>query len=261
MVPLVKDRPARACSASTTASPGGGFLQKNLPKGAPDWLSTTVTVPERDGTIAHRVESPAPTRSCGWPTRTASPRTSGPRAATGATGPTGSCSTSTRPTTTSTRSATAALAVADMLRELGLTPFAKAERLARDPRRGAAQAHARWRTRCGRRRGRAGRADRGRASGHADDRSGARRSATAQILVDVARNTYGQTVVAAVRGARRCRARRSRRPSTWDEVADPKLTPQAFALRTIDERLRKAGDPWADIAEHAQTLPANLLHA
>ena len=48
-------------------------------------------------------------------------------------------------------------------------------------------------------------------------------------------------------------------PVEWDEVADPKLTPQAFTLRTIDERLRKAGDPWADIGEHAQTLPKHLL--
>ena len=78
-----------------------------------------------------------------------------------------------------------------------------------------------------------------------------------KILVDVARNTYGQTVVAAyaVRGLPGAPVSA---PVTWDEVADPALTPQAFTLRTIDERLRDAGDPWADIDAHAANPPERL---
>jgi bifunctional non-homologous end joining protein LigD len=53
MVPLVADRPV-----SMQRFNGGiarpGFFQKNLPKGAPGWL-TTVTVPKREGTVTHPV--------------------------------------------------------------------------------------------------------------------------------------------------------------------------------------------------------------
>jgi len=78
-----------------------------------------------------------------------------------------------------------------------------------------------------------------------------------RILVDTARNTYGQTVVAAY-AVRALDGAPVSAPVTWDEVADPKLTPHAFTLRTLPDRLARIGDPWADIAEHAATLPANL---
>ena len=78
-----------------------------------------------------------------------------------------------------------------------------------------------------------------------------------RILVDVARNTYGQTIVAAyaVRGLRGAPVSA---PVTWDEVADPALTPQGFTLRNMGDRIATAGDVWADIDKHAGTLPKDL---
>jgi bifunctional non-homologous end joining protein LigD len=67
-----------------------------------------------------------------------------------------------------------------------------------------------------------------------------------RILVDTARNTYGQTVVApyavrAVPGAPVAT------PLAWEELDDPELTAQRWTLRTIGERLRQRGDPWTAI--------------
>jgi bifunctional non-homologous end joining protein LigD len=71
-----------------------------------------------------------------------------------------------------------------------------------------------------------------------------------RILVDVARNTYGQTLVAPY-AVRALRGAPVSAPVTWDEVADPGLRPHAFTLRSMAERTE---DPWADIDEHAATL-------
>jgi bifunctional non-homologous end joining protein LigD len=53
MVPLVEDRPV-SMQRFNAGIARPGFFQKNLPKGAPDWL-TTVTVPKREGTVTHPV--------------------------------------------------------------------------------------------------------------------------------------------------------------------------------------------------------------
>ena len=78
-----------------------------------------------------------------------------------------------------------------------------------------------------------------------------------RILVDVARNTYGQTLVAAY-AVRALAGAPVSTPLTWDEVADPKLTAHAFTLKTTPARLAERGDPWADMSEHAATLPSGL---
>ena len=74
-----------------------------------------------------------------------------------------------------------------------------------------------------------------------------------RILVDTARNTYGQTVVAPY-AVRALPGAPVATPLTWDEVEDPKLTPQSWTMKTMPERLSSKGDPWADIARHAGTL-------
>ena len=74
------------------------------------------------------------------------------------------------------------------------------------------------------------------------------------MLVDVARNTYGQTTVApyAVRAlpgapvAPRSRGRSS---------SDPGLHPRRWTLATMPDRLAATGDPWAGIARAAAPLP------
>jgi bifunctional non-homologous end joining protein LigD len=79
-----------------------------------------------------------------------------------------------------------------------------------------------------------------------------------KILVDVARNTYGQTVVAPY-AVRALPGAPVATPVTWDEVADASLHPQGFKLPAMGERLRSAGDPWANMESHAATLPPELF--
>jgi bifunctional non-homologous end joining protein LigD len=79
-----------------------------------------------------------------------------------------------------------------------------------------------------------------------------------KILVDVARNTYGQTVVAPY-AVRALPGAPVATPVTWDEVASAELRPQGFTLRDIGDRLRTAGDAWADMESSAATLPRALF--
>jgi bifunctional non-homologous end joining protein LigD len=44
-------------------------------------------------------------------------------------------------------------------------------------------------------------------------------------------------------------------PLAWEELTDPELHPRRWTLRTIPARLEQHGDPWADIARSAKTLP------
>jgi bifunctional non-homologous end joining protein LigD len=75
-----------------------------------------------------------------------------------------------------------------------------------------------------------------------------------RILVDTARNTYGQTVVAPY-AVRALPGAPVATPLAWEELSDPALTARSWTLRTVAERLGERGDPWADIARHAATLP------
>lgn len=79
-----------------------------------------------------------------------------------------------------------------------------------------------------------------------------------KILVDVARNTYGQTVVAPY-AVRALAGAPVATPVTWEEVASDDLHPQGFKLRAFGERLRAAGDPWAEMEAGAATLPRRLF--
>jgi bifunctional non-homologous end joining protein LigD len=74
-----------------------------------------------------------------------------------------------------------------------------------------------------------------------------------RILVDVARNTYGQTIVAPY-AVRALPGAPVAMPVTWDEVADPALSPRRFGLRDVEARLRE-DDPWAEMDGSAQALP------
>ena len=75
-----------------------------------------------------------------------------------------------------------------------------------------------------------------------------------KILVDTARNTYGQTVVAPY-AVRAIAGAPVATPLVWDELADEKLSARSWTLRTVAARLEEKGDPWADMSGHAGTLP------
>ncbi len=67
-----------------------------------------------------------------------------------------------------------------------------------------------------------------------------------KILVDTARNTYGQTVVAPY-AVRALPGAPVATPLEWGELEDPALSAQRWNLRTLGQRLEQRGDPWAAI--------------
>ena len=73
-----------------------------------------------------------------------------------------------------------------------------------------------------------------------------------RVLVDAARNTYAQTAVApyAVRAKPGAPVAT---PLFWDEVADAE--PRRWTLRDVPARLEERGDPWEGIASAAGSLP------
>jgi bifunctional non-homologous end joining protein LigD len=75
-----------------------------------------------------------------------------------------------------------------------------------------------------------------------------------RVLVDTARNTYAQTVVAPY-AVRAIPGAPVATPIEWHELDDANLHPRRWTLHTIPARIRERGDPWAGIAKAAATLP------
>jgi bifunctional non-homologous end joining protein LigD len=75
-----------------------------------------------------------------------------------------------------------------------------------------------------------------------------------RVLVDAARNTYAQTAVApyAVRAKPTAPVAT---PLAWEELSDPDLAPRRFTLRDVPARVAERGDPWQGIAKAAAPLP------
>ena len=76
-----------------------------------------------------------------------------------------------------------------------------------------------------------------------------------RIYLDVNRIAYAQHVVAPYGVRARSRAPVAM-PIAWDELSDPRLTPDRWTVRTAAGRLDSEGDAWARIARHARRLPA-----
>jgi len=74
-----------------------------------------------------------------------------------------------------------------------------------------------------------------------------------RILVDVLRNRYAQTAVPPYAVRPRPGAPVAT-PIEWDELSDSKLRPDRWTLKTVLRRLGTKGDPWADIAAAASGL-------
>ena len=75
-----------------------------------------------------------------------------------------------------------------------------------------------------------------------------------RIYMDVGRNGYSATFAAAYA----VRARRGApvsAPCTWSEVETGDVAPQTFTLRNMGERVARVGDLWADMARRAHSLP------
>jgi bifunctional non-homologous end joining protein LigD len=76
-----------------------------------------------------------------------------------------------------------------------------------------------------------------------------------RVYSDIMRNAYAQTVVAPYSVRARPGAPVST-PLRWEELEDSGLTPHQFTLRTVGERLARAGhsDPWAGLARRRYSL-------
>ena len=76
-----------------------------------------------------------------------------------------------------------------------------------------------------------------------------------RILLDVLRNAYAHTAVAPYAVRARPGAPVAT-PLRWGELADRATTPGRFTLRDVPRRLAEEGDPWAAIGESASALGA-----
>jgi bifunctional non-homologous end joining protein LigD len=74
-----------------------------------------------------------------------------------------------------------------------------------------------------------------------------------RILVDTGRNGYSATFAAAYAVRARAGAPVSA-PCTWEEIRTGQVAPRTFTLRTMAARVAAAGDVWADIDGHAQSV-------
>jgi bifunctional non-homologous end joining protein LigD len=74
-----------------------------------------------------------------------------------------------------------------------------------------------------------------------------------RILVDVLRNNYAQTAVPPYAVRPRPGAPVAT-PIFWDELSDSKLRADRWTVKNVLRRLNSKGDPWADIASFARGL-------
>jgi bifunctional non-homologous end joining protein LigD len=74
-----------------------------------------------------------------------------------------------------------------------------------------------------------------------------------RILIDVMRNAYAQTSVPPY-AVRPLPGAPVATPISWDELSDSKLRADRWTVTNVRKRLRAKGDPWADIASFARGL-------
>ena len=248
MVPHVRDRPL-ALEAYPEGVEGGGYLIKQIPTHFPDWIARA-TVRKRGGEVTHVLANDRATLAYlagqnvvtlhAWPSR--ADRPDYPDRLIFDLDPS-------RERFVEVRAA--ARALGDLLRDLGLVPFAMttgsrglhvvvpmrrrepfdtvrafaravAQRLvAGDPKRLTIAQR---------------KADRGQ-----------------RIFVDVNRNGYAQHAAAAYAVRPRATAPVAT-PLHWDELGDRRLSPGRWTVTTIGDRLDAEGDPWKAIGSHVRAL-------
>jgi bifunctional non-homologous end joining protein LigD len=250
MLPHVRDRPV-SLQRFRESVEKGGFFQKEVPKGAPEWVRT-VEVPKHGGVVHHVLANDA--RTLQW------------LAQQGCVTPhvfTSRADRLDRPDRLvidldpSTRDFAAVRAAArvcgDALREAGLEPFAmvtgsrgihvvtpiKRTRPIEDTAAWVAAFAAEL------------------AERHPETLTTEfyKNKRDDRIYLDVARNRPAQTVVPPSAPRPRAHAPVAT-PLRWEELDDDGLRPDAWTLRTVQERLDAlGGDPWADIGAAARALP------
>jgi bifunctional non-homologous end joining protein LigD len=252
MVPHVRDRPL-ALDTYPEGVRGGGYLIKHIPAHFPDWIARA-TVAKRGGEVTHVLANDRATLVYlagqnvvtlhAWPSR--ADRPDHPDRLIFDLDP---------PHERFAEVRAAARGLGDLLRDLGLAPFAMTtgsrglhvvvplrrrepfdavrafaravaqELVAGDPKRLTIAQR---------------KADRGQ-----------------RLFVDVNRNGYAQHAVAAYSVRPRATAPVAT-PLQWDELDDRRLSPQRWTVTTIGDRLSAEGDPWKGIGSHARALGAAI---
>jgi bifunctional non-homologous end joining protein LigD len=229
----------------------GGFFQKDLPRGAPDWLAR-VSVPKRGGSVCHLLANDRPSLLWLAQQGCVTPHVF-PRRADRLDRPDRLVIDLDPSTDDFAAVRKAALSCGAALRERGLEPFAMVT-----GSRGVHVVAPLKRTRDV--------ADvlawsRGFARDLADAAADAlttefrKEQRGDRIYVDVERNGPAQMVVPPYAPRPRAGAPVAT-PLRWDELEDPGLRPDGWTLRTVLGRLDAlGGDPWADIGKAARALP------
>jgi bifunctional non-homologous end joining protein LigD len=249
MIPHIRDRPI-SMQRFPDGLGGKGFFQKNVPDYFPAWMRR-VEVPKAGGTVTHVYACDADTlvylvgqnmiTPHVWLSR-ADRLWQPDRMVVDLDPPPGSDFGAVR---------SAARQTAELLRELGFTPFAQVTGskgmhvwtpLRRRARHDEVRAFAR---------------DIGRLLAQrypAELTSEWRKEKRdGRILVDTARNTYAQTAVPPYAVRPRPGAPVAT-PVDWDEVSDSKLRPDRWTVKNVLRRLSAKGDPWADIQSYARGI-------
>ena len=251
MLPHLRDRPMNLWRWNTGIG-GKLVVQQDIPKGAPDWVARVETPRRKGGSIEHVLCQDADTlrwlanQNCITPHVWTARRDlldKPDRLVFDLDPPEGTDFSVVRH---------AALATGETLRELGLEPFAMVT--------GSKGIHVVAPLKRTREtlwvRERAGEIGAEIAEGSPDTLTTEWRKnkREGRILVDTARNTYGQTVVAPY-AVRALPGAPVATPLHWDELSDDGLTARSWTLRTVGERLASRGDAWADISRHARAIP------
>jgi bifunctional non-homologous end joining protein LigD len=250
MLPHVRDRPL-SLQRFNQGIERGGFFQKELPRGAPDWVRR-VQVPKHGGSVCHALAADAATlvwlanQNCVTPhvSTARADRLDRPDRIVWDLDPSGADEFDLVRRT--------ALELGDVLRDAGREPFAMTtgsrgihvvvairRRYEYDRVRDAALAVAEALV------------DR-----HPDELTTAFRKEkrAGRLFVDVNRNGWAMTTVPPYAVRPRPGAPVAA-PLHWRELEDAALTAGRWTLRTIRDRLQRGGDPWADIAQTAGALP------
>jgi len=248
MLPHVRARPV-SMQRFPDGIAGQGFFHKNIPGHFPDWVRR-VEVPKEDGTVTHAITCDADTLVYLVGQNTITPhvwlsradRVLQPDRLVVDLDPAGRDFAAVR---------RAARRTGELLRELGLAPFAQVTGskgihvwapVRRGPGFDELRAFARDVA--------AVLAER-----HADELTVEMRKAKREgrILIDVMRNGYAQTAVPPY-GVRPRPGAPVATPIDWDELSDSKLRPDRWTVRNVLRRLAAKGDPWAKIHSHARGL-------
>jgi bifunctional non-homologous end joining protein LigD len=251
MVPHTKDRPLNLWRWNTGIG-GQRVVQQEIPKGAPEWVPRVEVPRRKGGNVVHAMANDAATLRWLANQNCITPHVWQSR-----------CDKLDRPDRIVfdldpsadgdfENIRAGALALGERLRELELEPFAMTT-----GSRGIHVVAPLRRTRTADEvRARAGEIAEEVAAEHPDTLTTAWRKEKrdGRILVDTARNTYAQTVVAPY-AVRALPGAPVATPLAWEELTAPDLDPRRWTLRDLPVRLAERGDPWSDIRRHARALP------